>query len=299
MIRTSLSTGPRPAVRRAVLGAAVAVALLVAATIGGARPDAPSADGSLADVRIVGHAFAADIPPPPKPPEAPGAAPPPPPPAPADAGKAAQGDKDAGTTIRHRAEITIDEKGIRIDKPSTEGRRSRNITIRGDVDGDLGDLGPFPQPPKWVGPLAFITVTLMFLVPLAAVALVVWYKMRRTRMINETLLKYAEKGIAPPPEALHALGGSAAVTAMESMPSSAPMYEQARAMRKRVAWSDLRKGVVLGAIGLGLTLWSMLDDGSPNVGGLVLLFLGIGYGVLWYVEERQGRGAGTLPPGGA
>ena len=41
------------------------------------------------------------------------------------------------------------------------------------------------------------------------------------------------------------------------------------------------------AVGLGLMFWSMLDDGSPNGFGLVLMFVGIGYIVLWRFEERQ------------
>ena len=58
-------------------------------------------------------------------------------------------------------------------------------------------------------------------------------------------------------------------------------------MRKRAAWSDLRKGIVMLGIGLGLIFWSMLDEGTANGFGLILLFVGIGYIVLWYFEERQ------------
>ena len=51
----------------------------------------------------------------------------------------------------------------------------------------------------------------------------------------------------------------------------------------------------MGAIGLGLVFYSMLDDGSPNGLGLVLLFVGLGYIVLWYFQERQADRTG-LPP---
>jgi hypothetical protein len=44
----------------------------------------------------------------------------------------------------------------------------------------------------------------------------------------------------------------------------------------------------------------MFDDGSPNGLGLVLLFVGIGYIVLWWFEERQVApktiSAATAPP---
>jgi hypothetical protein len=72
--------------------------------------------------------------------------------------------------------------------------------------------------------------------------------------------------------------------------------EQAKALRTHAAWSDLRKGVILGAIGLALTFFSMLDDGTPNSVGLVFLFLGIGYTVLWYFEDRQLATPKSVPP---
>ena len=37
------------------------------------------------------------------------------------------------------------------------------------------------------------------------IALVLWYKMRKTRMLNETMLQLAEKGVVPPAEAMQAL----------------------------------------------------------------------------------------------
>jgi hypothetical protein len=42
----------------------------------------------------------------------------------------------------------------------------------------------------------------------------------------------------------------------------------------------------------------MLDDGSPNSIGLILLFVGIGYIVLWWFEERQlAPSSGATPSG--
>jgi hypothetical protein len=81
---------------------------------------------------------------------------------------------------------------------------------------------------------------------------------------------------------------------------SAPLYDQARLSRRRTAWSDLRKGVILTALGLGMSLYSMFDDGTPNGVGLILLFLGLGYCVLWYFEDRtpELRRDGALPPSG-
>jgi hypothetical protein len=99
-----------------------------------------------------------------------------------------------------------------------------------------------------------------------------------------------------------AMAPGSANASFASMPSTAPLYEQVRQVRKRAAWSDLRKGVIMFGVGLGLTFWSMLDDGTANGLGLVLLFVGIGFIVLWYFEERQlapPHDTGPGPSGGA
>ncbi len=40
-------------------------------------------------------------------------------------------------------------------------------------------------------------------------------------------------------------------------------------------------------IGLALSFYSMTDSGSPNWIGLVLVFVGAGYVVLWWLEGRH------------
>ena len=67
----------------------------------------------------------------------------------------------------------------------------------------------------------------------------------------------------------------------------APYYEQAKQVRRRAAWSDLRKGVLMGGFGLALCMYSLLEDREPNGLGLVLLFVGLGFVVLWWFEERH------------
>jgi hypothetical protein len=54
--------------------------------------------------------------------------------------------------------------------------------------------------------------------------------------------------------------------------------------RRRAVWSDLRKGVIA-AIGLAFVF-----TGRARLGklvGLVLMFLGVGYIVLWWFEDRH------------
>jgi hypothetical protein len=115
-------------------------------------------------------------------------------------------------------------------------------------------------------------------------------------MLNETMIKLAEKGVVPPAQAMEALNASRVEPAITAGPTTAPMYEQAKMIRRRTAWSDLRKGVLMIAVGFGLTAYSMFDDGSPNALGLILLFVGIGFCVLWFFEERDPAQRSAAPP---
>jgi hypothetical protein len=144
--------------------------------------------------------------------------------------------------------------------------------------------------------MIFGVVFIVLLTPVLIIALVVWYKVRKNRMLNDTMLKLAEKGVVPPAEAMQALNAGHTSAAANAMAARAPLMEQAKALRTHAAWSDLRKGVILGAIGLALSFFSMLDDGTPNSVGLVFLFLGIGYAVLWYFEDRQLAAPPSVPP---
>jgi hypothetical protein len=58
-------------------------------------------------------------------------------------------------------------------------------------------------------------------------------------------------------------------------------------MRKRVVWSDLRKGVLLSTVGLAFSFYWLVSSAEPSWFGLVLLFVGVGYVVLWWLEGRH------------
>jgi hypothetical protein len=278
---------PPPLVRRRLtLGGAFLLALLVSlphrtapvsaeeakappASVWPAPPDKPSTDDAKRNVEInIGPGSARRV---------------------GEAGKEADSatasDKDSTRTI-------VIKKG------------DKTVTVRG-VPHDR-EFESFDQLVKMEPALATMIVAIVaviFLAPVLAIALILGYRMRKARMLNETMLKLAEKGIVPPGEALEAVMGNnpAATTATAGLPpAAAPIYEKAKAIRKRAAWSDLRKGIVMGAIGLGLCLFSILDDGTPNSVGLILLFVGIGYIVLWWFEERQiptSKDGGDAGPG--
>ncbi len=143
-------------------------------------------------------------------------------------------------------------------------------------------------------------VFIVFLTPILIIALVIWYKMRKNRMQNEMMIRLAEKGIVPPADAIAAIGSNRVEPLVDSVVGSTPVGDQIRYIRKKAAWSDLRKGVLMSTVGFALTLYAMFEDGSPSWIGLVLLFLGIGYIVLWYFEDRHAYpGLGVRGPDGA
>lgn len=177
--------------------------------------------------------------------------------------------------------------------PRSRGKRA-HVTIDG-TDRDFDSFDQFVHDEPTIAAMVFLIVSVIFLAPVLAIGLILWYRFRKARMLNETMLKLAEKGVVPPAEALGALSNGRASAVLQSG-SVAPIYEQARYIRRRTAWSDLRKGVLIGGVGLALTFYSMLADREPNGFGLVLLFVGLGFVVLWWFEDRQLRPPGGTPP---
>ncbi len=168
------------------------------------------------------------------------------------------------------------------------GKRHRKVTVSGfGRSGEYESLADLTRDAPWVIGIVFVSLFLVFLVPLLTIVLIIWYKMRKQRMLNETMLKLAEKGVVPPAEAMDALGASQPQAAVARGASTGALYAKARAIRAGSVWSDLRRGIMLVAVGFALQTCSMLSDGETNGLGLVLFFLGVGYIVLWYFEDRR------------
>jgi hypothetical protein len=281
----------RPLPRRLVLAAAGLAGLLATLALCPDRPPAPLVRGW--DGALVAAAAAQSTAPAPPAAEAPKEAAPP-----AATPKGDAPDDAAGSAAKPRgersidAEITIDGRGVVVRKG---GRSSgeKNVVVG---DHEFDSFESFVEQAPWLAGLVFMVTALVFLVPLLVIILVVWYKMRRTRMMNDTMLKLAERGVVPPAQAMDAIAAGRVGEALRDVPPTAPLYEQAKVLRKRAAWSDLRKGVLIGGVGLGLAIWGVLDDGTPNGFGLILLFVGIGYTILWYFEDRRFRDGSERPP---
>lgn len=161
-------------------------------------------------------------------------------------------------------------------------RKHARVTIDGlDADRDFDSFGQFVDNEPALAAMVIGIVAVVFFAPVLAIALILWYRMRKARMVNETMLKLAEKGVVPSADALDAFTGGKQAAAV------APYYEQAKQVQRRTAWSDLRKGVLTSGVGLALSVYSLLEDREANGLGLVLLFVGLGFVVLWWFEERH------------
>ena len=168
-------------------------------------------------------------------------------------------------------------------------RGAAHIRIDGD-DEDFDISGPgwsIAKKNPWIIGLVFLIVGSIFLTPVILLIGIIWYKLRRTRLQNEAMLKLAEKGVVPPAQAADALASNGSPSTVAPQ-----LYQQAAAMRRRVAWSDLRKGIILSMLGLAFLLYWITAQGESSWVGLILLFVGVGYIALWWLEGRH------APPGG-
>jgi hypothetical protein len=205
--------------------------------------------------------------------------------------------KDAEAESDEPPSVTIDSHGIRVEEGS--GGKKRRVRVGlGGTDREYDSFQQFVHEDRGLALMVFGIVFVVFLTPVLITGLLIWYKLRKNRMLNDTMVKLAEKGVVPPAEALQALHTGQTVAAANAIAARAPLFEQAKVLRTQAAWSDLRKGVILVALGLSFIAYSMLADREPNWIGLVLLFLGIGYGFLWFFEDRQlaAPASGVTPP---
>ena len=179
------------------------------------------------------------------------------------------------------------------ESPDTPKKRSRaRVQIDGDDDFDAfsGQVQKMP----WIIGLIFLVVGSIFLTPVVLLVGIIWYKLRKTRLQNEAMLKLAEHGVVAPAQAVDALATSAAPSTVAPQ-----LYQQAVALRRRVAWSDLRKGIILSTVGAAFCLYWIIAGGEASWIGLILLFLGAGYIVLWWMEGRHlNREAASRPGNG-
>jgi uncharacterized iron-regulated membrane protein len=108
--------------------------------------------------------------------------------------------------------------------------------------------------------VALVGMVVTFGLPVLLVALILWFKHRKLRMIHETIARLAEKGLPVPPQLL------------EPPP------------RNRSA--ALRGGLVLLALGIALAAFFAQTSGPWSI-GLIPGLMGAALLVAWAIERRD------------
>jgi hypothetical protein len=109
--------------------------------------------------------------------------------------------------------------------------------------------------------IPIVGMLVSFGLPVLLVAIILYYKHRKHRMMHETIVRLAEKGVAIPPELLQPPAGSKAYSA------------------------GLRGGLVLLGLGvaLGIVLWQVH---APWSIGLIPGLMGAALILAWKIETR-------------
>jgi hypothetical protein len=134
-------------------------------------------------------------------------------------------------------------------------------------DKDLDRLGHEKSGdiPEFVIPIVAITLLTVFGAPVLIVGLILYFSFSRSRALHRTVRMMVEKG-QPVPEAL---------------------LNPPPAQRQR---SDLRRGVVLTMVGLGLMVFfAAVNDweGGAWTLGLIPFLIGAGYLLVWKLDTKK------------
>ena len=142
------------------------------------------------------------------------------------------------------------------------------------IDGDDAD-GPNHDIPDAVLPIVIISLLAVFGTPILIVFLAGWFVFSASRQRHRTIRMMVEKGQTVPPELL-----------MAPTP----------AVRQR---SDMRRGVILAMIGVGVMLFfAAVNDweGGAWTLGLIPFLIGAGYLLVWKLEGGTKGGTDKPPP---
>ena len=135
-------------------------------------------------------------------------------------------------------------------------------------DGDHGDI------PKDVVPLVAIALLTVFGFPVAIVAVIMFSNWAKTRSLHRTVRMMVEKGQPIPPALLSTPAAVSAATGLRP-------------------WYDLRRGIVLMAVGVGIIMFFGISAGWDEgvwALGLIPGLIGAGYILAWrlaYREEKE------------
>jgi hypothetical protein len=160
------------------------------------------------------------------------------------------------TTVSPARSTTSDDLQKRIEK---KVRKHLNVSVDDDAVGHDSDV-------PWIAiPVVTIVFLTIFGTPILIVAVILYFSFSKTRALHRTVRMMVEKG-QPVPEAL---------------------LNPPPAQRQR---SDMRRGVVLAMVGLGLMLFfAAVNDwegGAWSI-GLIPFLIGAGYLLVWKLEGKK------------
>ena len=143
-----------------------------------------------------------------------------------------------------------------------------------DGDSDLGDIKS-DDIPEFVIPIVAITMLTIFGAPVLIVALIMYFGFSKNRAMHRTIRIMAEKG-QPIPAAL--------------------LAPPTPAVKQR---SDMRRGIVLAMVGVGLMVcfgaWNDWEGGSWAI-GVIPFVIGLGYLLVWKLEGGRKNEIPPAPP---
>ena len=160
------------------------------------------------------------------------------------------------TTVSPAHSATSDDLQKRIEK---KVRKHLNVSVDDDAIDHGSDV-------PWIAiPIVTIVFLAIFGTPIFIVAVILYFSFSKTRALHRTVRLMVEKG-QPVPEAL---------------------LNPPPAQRQR---SDMRRGVVLAMVGLGLMLFfAAVNDwegGAWSI-GLIPFLIGAGYLLVWRLEGKK------------
>ncbi|MEP7071973.1 MAG: DUF6249 domain-containing protein [Verrucomicrobiota bacterium] len=124
--------------------------------------------------------------------------------------------------------------------------------------------------PSAVIPIVAISVLAVFGFPVAIVAVIMFSSWAKARSLHRTVRTLVERGQPVPPELL-------------ASPAGAPLRP----------WYDLRRGIVLLAVGVGVVMFFGIaagwDEGVWAL-GLIPGLIGLGYILAWRLAQKQANG---------
>jgi hypothetical protein len=152
------------------------------------------------------------------------------------------------------------------------------VTVDGDgkeKDAGNSDTDEFDHGiPKDVFPVVAIVMMAVFGFPVAIVAVIMFSSWAKTRSLHRTVRMMVEKGQPIPPSLLSTPAAVSAATGLRP-------------------WYDLRRGIVLMAVGVGIIMFFGISAGWDEgvwALGLIPGLIGVGYILAWrlaYREEKE------------